>query len=95
MEKKEFDTSRLTMGAESREHLRFQGGFSENPTHRLNTAREILDAAVLKHGDGETITSENYHKIMEHARKDPRWDHLHTGGHVLEAHIKKHLGIDE
>ncbi|MDP1690070.1 MAG: hypothetical protein Q8L52_02610 [bacterium] len=90
----QFHPSELGLGAKSREEMRFKAGFSEDPTHRLDTAQEILTDALQKHGD-EALTRENYNKVMGHARKDARWEHLRSGGSALETHIKTHLGIQD
>ena len=89
-----FHPEELNAGAKMRETLRYKSGFSEDTTHRLNTAQGILTDALQKHGS-EALTHENYDKVMEPARKDPRWEHLHSGSAELESHIKAHLGIKD
>ncbi len=90
---KQFRPLDLDMGAKIREEMRYKAGFSEDPTHRLNTAKDIISDALQKHGS-ETLTHENYEKVMEYARKDSRWEHLHSGSSTLETHIKAHLGMN-
>jgi hypothetical protein len=89
-----FDPSGLASGARFRDEMRYKAGFSEAPTHRLDTAHDVLATALEKHGE-TSITRDNYEKVMEHARRDPRWEHLHSGGTALETHIKAHLGIKD
>lgn len=90
----DFHPSELAMGERLREDLRFKDGFSENPTHRLDKAQTMLTEALAKHGD-ETLTKENYDKVMEHAKKSPHWEHLRSAGPALEAHLKARLGIKD
>lgn len=90
----QFHPSDLAVNAKMREEMRYKPGIVEDPTHRINTFQEIVTNALEKHGD-EALTRENYHKVMEHARRDPRWEHLHSGASTIESHIKTHLGIKD
>jgi hypothetical protein len=66
-------------------------------SEQLNKAGSIITTALEKHSDlhpGETeLTHKNFDKVMQIARKDPRFQDLHSAGDTFESAVREHLGI--
>ncbi len=77
------------MGNKFRDSLHFGQKVS---TEHLNRAQAILATALEKRGH-ESLTDKNFHEVMEHARKDPRWHGLYSSGSKLEDALRAHLKI--
>ena len=77
-----------------RSSLRNAHGLS---SEQLNKAGTIITSALEKHSslhpDETELTHKNFDKVMQIARKDPRFHDLHSAGDTFESAVREHLGI--